>query len=76
MDNLLNMDSTASPVSLTSLQNPTPQSVQVLIRSQEIKVPDEEDTETAAVAADKGTFWSRVGQMFKDLWSAITGIFH
>lgn len=76
VDNLLNMDSTASPVSLTSLQNPTPQSVQVLIRSQEIKVPDEEDTETAAVAADKGTFWSRVGQMFKDLWSAMTGIFH
>ena len=76
VDNLLNMDSTAAAQSLTSQQNPTPQSVQVLIRSQEIKVPDEEKTETETVTADKGTFWSRVGQMFKDLWSAVTGIFH
>ena len=76
VDNLLNMDSTAAAESLTSGQNPTPQSIQVLIRSQEIKVPDEDEDETAAAAADKGSFWSRVGQMFKDFWSSITGIFH
>lgn len=76
VDNLLNMDNTAAAESLTSGQNPTPQSVQVLIRSQEIKVPDKDEDETAAAAADKGSFWSRVGQMFKDFWSAITGIFH
>lgn len=76
VDNLLNMDNTALAESLTSAQNPTPQSVQVLIRSEEIKVPDEDEDETAAAAADKGSFWSRVGQMFKDFWSAITGIFH
>jgi len=76
VDNLLNMDSTAPAESLTSDQNPTPQSVQVLIRSQEIKVPDKDEDETAAAAADKGSFWSRVGQMFKDFWSSITGIFH
>lgn len=76
VDNLLNMDSTAEAVSLTSGQNPAPQSVQVLIRSQEIKVPEEEDAKAAPAAADKGTFWSRVGQMFKDFWAAITGIFH
>jgi len=75
VDNLLNMDSTAPAESLTSDQNPTPQSVQVLIRSQEIKVPDKDEDETAAAAADKGSFWSRVGQMFKDFWSSITGIF-
>jgi len=75
VDNLLNMDSTASAESLTSDQNPTPQSIQILIRSQEIKVPDEDEDETAAAAADKGSFWSRVGQMFKDFWSSITGIF-
>lgn len=76
VDNLLNMDSTAAAESLTSDQNPTPQSIQVLIRSQEIKVPDKDEDETAAAAADKGSFWSRVGQMFKDFWSSITGIFH
>ncbi|BAL01771.1 hypothetical protein OBV_45720 [Oscillibacter valericigenes Sjm18-20] len=76
VDNLLNMDNTALAESLTSDQNPTPQSVQILIRSEEIKVSDEDEDETAAAAADKGSFWSRVGQMFKDFWSAITGIFH
>lgn len=76
VDNLLKMDSTADAVSLTSEKNPSPQSVQILIRSQEIKVPDEEQTEEEQTAADKGTFFSRVGQMFKDFWSAITGIFH
>lgn len=76
VDNLLNMDNTALVQSLTSDQNPTPQSVQVLIRSEEIKLPDKDEDETAAAAVDKGSFWSRVGQMFQDFWSAITGIFH
>ena len=76
VDNLLNMDSTAPAQSLTSGQNPAPQSIQVLIRSQEIKVPDEDEEEPASTAADKGSFGSRVGQMFHDLWSSITGIFH
>lgn len=76
VDNLLNMDSTAPAQSLTSGQNPSPQSIQILIRSQEIKVPDEDEEETASAAADKGSFGSRVGQMFHDLWSSITGIFH
>jgi len=70
------MDSTAPAQSLTSGQNPAPQSIQVLIRSQEIKVPDEEEEEIAPAAADKGSFGSRVGQMFHDFWSSITGIFH
>ena len=74
--NLLNMDATAETISLTSPENPAPQSIQVIIRSQEIKA-EEQDTEEAAKASpDKGTFWSRVAQMFKDFWVAITGIFH
>ena len=76
LDNLLNMDATASAVSLTDQRNPSPQSVQVLIRSQEIKVEEPEDNTPAKQAADNGTFWSRVAQMFKDFWGSITGIFH
>ena len=34
-----------------------------------------EETEAEKQAADNGTFWSRVAQMFKDFWAAITGIF-
>ena len=75
VDNLLNMDATAAPESLTSSENPAPTSIQVVIRSQEIKVEEPEETEAEKQAADNGTFWSRVAQMFKDFWAAITGIF-
>ena len=75
VNNLLLMDATAEPVSLTSEQNGAPQSIQILIRSQEIK-EDSGDTETEdAEAAANTTFWGRVAQMFRDLWSAVTGIF-
>ena len=37
---------------------------------------EKQDTEeTAKASSGKGTFWSRVAQMFKDFWSAITGLF-
>ncbi|MCI2057705.1 MAG: hypothetical protein LKJ80_00645 [Oscillibacter sp.] len=75
VDNLLNMDSTAQAVSLTSQQNGSPQSVQILIRSQEIKLPDEDTAAQKEKAADQGTFWSRVANLFKHIGQAITGIF-
>lgn len=76
VDNLLMMDATAQAESLTDPRNGTPQSVQVMIRTQEIKVEDSEEVEADAQVVDNGTFWSRVAQMFKDFWAAITGIFH
>ena len=75
VNNLLLMDATAEAVSLTDSRNPAPQSVQVLIRTQEITMPDEEDEVSAAPQAEKTTFWGRVAQMFKDYWAAITGLF-
>ena len=75
VNNLLLMDATADAVSLTDSRNPAPQSIQVLIRTQEITVPDEDETETETAAAAQTTFWGRVAQMFKDFWSAITGLF-
>ena len=76
VDNLLNMDATAEAVSLTSAENPAPTSIQILIRSQEIKAEEPETPETEKKTADNGTFWSRVARMFQDFWAAITGIFH
>lgn len=76
VNNLLNMDATAQAVSLTSAENPAPTTIQVLIRSQEIKVQEPDEKETQKAAADNGTFWGRVAQMFRDFWAAITGIFH
>lgn len=75
VDYLLNMDSTAAAVSLTSEENPPPQSVQVLLRTQEIKQEEAEEAAPEKAKADNGTFWSRMGQMFRDFWHAITGIF-
>lgn len=82
-NNLLLMDSGAAVESLTSPSNPAPQSVQVLIRTQEIEKPKEAEgaEETAFDAsgspqkAVKSTFWGRLGQMFRDFWRSITGIF-
>ena len=75
VNNLLLMDATAEAVSLTDSRNPSPESIQILIRTQEITMPDEDETETETAAAAQTTFWGRVAQMFKDFWAAITGLF-
>ena len=75
VNNLLLMDATAEAVSLTDSRNPAPQSIQVLIRTQEITEPEEDEEEAAAASAEKTTFWGRIAQMFKDLWAAVTGLF-
>ncbi len=80
-NNLLLMDATAAAESLTSPSNPAPQSVQILIRTQEIEVPEEDD-ETAASESDgasadekPATLLGRIGKMFRDLWHTVSGIF-
>lgn len=75
VNNLLLMDATAEAVSLTDSRNPAPQSIQVLIRTQEITELEEDEEEAAAASAEKTTFWGRIAQMFKDLWAAVTGLF-
>lgn len=74
--NMLLMDSTAEAVSLTDSRNASPQSIQVLIRTQEIKADDEAAEDLTPAETVQTTFWQRVGQMFKDFWATITGIFH
>lgn len=75
VNNLLLMDATAEAVSLTDSRNPSPESIQILIRTQEITMPDEDETEAETAAEVQTTFWGRVAQMFKDFWAAITGLF-
>jgi len=78
VNDLLEMDATAEAVSLTDPRNPAPSSVQVLIRTQEIKAADEQPQaeKIASVAAPKTTFWNRVAAMFVGMWGAIVSIFH
>lgn len=79
-NNLLMIDPNAPMVSLTSAENPAPTSVQILMRTQEIKADDSTvstvSTSSAATANTSGGFWGRVGQMFHDLWHALTGWMH
>lgn len=75
VNNLLLMDATAQAQSLTSEANASPVSVQVLIRTQEIKAESDSAGTAARAAAESTTFWDRVAQMFRDFWSAVTGIF-
>lgn len=76
LNNILLMDPTAEAQSLTSTENPAPTSVQVLIRTQEIKVDEPNPLKSNPVEEKPLTFWGRVGNMFRDFWNALTGIFH
>lgn len=75
VNNILLMDAEAEPVSLTDERNPSPSSIQILIRTQEIKVEEPEEPEAEAAAKEASTFWGRVARMFRDFWNMITGIF-
>ena len=75
-NNLLLMDPGAAPLSMTDSRNPSPHSIQYIMRTQEIKIPDDEPEASAARAkADNGTFFSRVGDLFKGLWNDFIGLF-
>ena len=76
VNNILLMDAEAEPVSLTDRRNPAPTSIQVLIRTQEIKEADRAESGGDAAAKPETTFWGRVTQMFRDFWNAVTGVFH
>ena len=76
INNILLMDAEAQAVSLTDSRNPAPSSIQVLIRTQEIKADEPELEELSAAQKTETTFWGRVAQMFKDFWNAVAGIFH
>lgn len=75
MNNLLLIDANAEAQSLTDERNDSPQSIQVLIRTQEITGDSAEQDDISVEQAPQTTFWGRVVQMFRDLWSAVTGIF-
>ncbi len=73
-DNLLNADAGAAKVSLTSKKNEEPATVQILLRSEEIKVGEENETEEPA-AETSMSFWNRFTNLFVKIWDGITGLF-
>ncbi|MCQ2560719.1 MAG: hypothetical protein MJ186_01585 [Clostridia bacterium] len=75
VNNLLLMDANAPAQSITDDRNPAPSSVQILIRSQEIKVSDAAMAENSASTGSSSTLWQRIANMFKSMAAAVTGIF-
>lgn len=76
VNNMLLMDPAAPAVSMTSAQNAAPQSIQFMMRSQEIKIDKQKAADEAAQTQSDGNFFTRIADMFKAFWNMITGIFH
>ena len=79
-DNLLNMDASAQPVSLTSGQNETPKSIQFVLRTKEIKASQTTEKRSTTTSQQKapsssGGFWQRFGGIFVGLWNGFIGLF-
>lgn len=74
--NVLNLDVTQAFPSFTSDKNPAPTSIQIIMRTAEISIDDDDSTivdlETDPV--DLGV-WGRLKAIFVQIWEAITGIF-
>jgi len=75
VDTLLNIDAQAIPVSLTDSRNAAPESVQYIMRTQEIKVEEEETAAAEKEAEEPTTFWQRVKNLFIGLWNDLVGLF-
>lgn len=75
--NILNFDSEAPPVSFTSEKNPAPRTIQMVLRTQEIKADDaKQSVDVDEDFHPDGTIFHRIGNIFKKIWEAITSFFH
>ena len=73
--NVLNIDTSADLESVTSSMNPSPSSLQFILRTEEISVDDDDEDGTSDQdAADEGVF-ARICNIFKKLFTAIAGVF-
>lgn len=73
---ILNVDLEASPVSMTSEKNPSPRSIQMILRTEEIK--DKAEEASAKVDEDfhpDGNVFHRIGNIFRKICKSITSIF-
>ena len=73
--NMLNLDADAALQSVTSDQNPTPASVQFILRTQEISVDETEAMQQAAAEEEEESALDRIVNIFRELWDAVSGVF-
>jgi len=78
-DHFLNIDPEMKLQSFTSCKNPSPTSIQVIMRTQEITLDNGKNNTDLEKSPDNIGFFARVGQIFKKLWNGVFGfinIFH
>ena len=73
--NVLNIDAEAALQSVTSSQNPTPSSLQFILRTKEISAPSEKDAAQSDTSDEDQGVLSRIINIFKKLFSAVYGVF-
>ncbi|PYG89152.1 hypothetical protein LY28_00975 [Ruminiclostridium sufflavum DSM 19573] len=73
--NLLKMDAEAAPISFTSARNPSPQTLQIIMRTHEISIDDSKSIRDMETAKDKTGFAGRIANVFEELWNKITSLF-
>jgi len=82
LNNLLLMDPSAPAQSLTDSRNDAPQTIQVMLRTQEIKVeaPEAETDSPEAAPQDPGngsdSVWDRILELFSGIKNDIAALFH
>jgi putative membrane protein len=75
-NNLLLIDTTSEKPSLTSSRNAAPETIQILMRTDEIILKNQEEKATVdETYVAKGTILSRIGDIFRDIGDAISGLF-
>lgn len=73
---LLDIDLDAKPVSLTSAKNPSPRSMQIILRTKEITADDEaENVEIDENYYPEGNVFHRIAMIFKRIWETICSLF-
>lgn len=73
---MLDIDPDAAKVSFTSERNPEPDSLQVILRTEEISTGTEQTdiSEIEKGSKDEG-IWARICKVFQKIWDAIASIF-
>lgn len=74
--NLLNIDTELKPVSFTSDKNPAPESIQVILRTKEISLDNnDEGVVDLEKEEENQSIFARIGSVFKKMWEAIMRVF-
>lgn len=76
VDGLLNIDAQADPISMTDPRNPTPGSIQYIMRTQEIKAEKETEQTVQQEEVPATTFLGRVAALFRGLWEDLKKLLH